>query len=62
MRKLKNILSFPPTLKIIDYECGSSVILTIDTSFIEIGWAIGQDDVNGNRYVVRFDAKVLSLC
>jgi hypothetical protein len=33
----------------------------MDTSLIGIGWTIGQDDVNGNRYVVQFGAKVLTL-
>jgi hypothetical protein len=54
MRKLKDLLSFPPILKRIDYECGRLIILIIDASPIEIGWAIGQDDVNGNKYVMRF--------
>jgi hypothetical protein len=31
----------------------------MDTSLIGIGWTIGQDD--GNRYVVQFGAKVLTL-
>ena len=60
MRKLKKLLSTPPTLKKIDYESGRPVVLTVDASPIGIGWAIGQDDDNGNRYVVRFGAKVLN--
>jgi len=34
--------------------------LTVDASPIGIGWAIGQDDDDGNRFVVRFGAKVLN--
>jgi hypothetical protein len=47
-------------LKKVDYECGRLVILTVDASPIRIGWTIGQDDDSGNRYVVRFGAKVLN--
>lgn len=34
----------------------------IDASPIGIGWVVGQDDDDGNRYVVRFGTKVLSPC
>jgi hypothetical protein len=60
MKKMKKLLSSPPTLKKVDYECGRLVILTVDASPIRIGWIIGQDDDSGNRYVVRFGAKVLN--
>jgi len=60
MRKLKEFLSSPPTLKKIDYECGRPIILIVDASSIGIGWAIGQDNECGERYVVRFGAKVLN--
>lgn len=62
MKKLKTLLSSPPTLKKVDYDSGRPVILTVDASPIGIGWAIGQDDDEGNRYVVRFGAKVLNTC
>ena len=45
-----------------NYECGRPIIVTVDTSPTGIGWAIGQDDEDGNRYVVIFGAKVLSSC
>ena len=52
MRKLKDLFSSQWTFKRIDYECGRLVILAVDASLIEIGWAIGQDGVNRNRYEV----------
>ncbi|KAL3682680.1 hypothetical protein R1sor_000702 [Riccia sorocarpa] len=60
MRKLKALLSSPPVLGRVDYKCGRPVILTVDTSPIAIGWAVGQDDENGNRIAVRFGARVFS--
>ncbi len=54
MKKLKDLLSSPPTLKKIDYECGKPVILTMDTSPIGIGWVIGQDNESGKSYAVIF--------
>ena len=43
-----------------DYKEGKKIVLTMDTSPIVSGWAIGQDDEDGNRYAVKFGAKVLS--
>ncbi|KAL3692591.1 hypothetical protein R1sor_006242 [Riccia sorocarpa] len=60
MRRLKALLSSSPVLGRMDYHCGRLVILTVDTSPIAIGWAVGQDDENGNRIAVRFGARVLS--
>jgi hypothetical protein len=60
MQKMKKLLSSPPTLKKVDYDCGRSIILTIDASSIGIGWTIGQDDDSNNNYVVRFGVKVLN--
>ncbi|KAL3686784.1 hypothetical protein R1sor_013093 [Riccia sorocarpa] len=60
MRKLKELLSTSPFLGRIDYKCGRPVILTVDTSPIAIGWAVGQNDAEGNRFAVRFGARVLS--
>ncbi|KAL3691330.1 hypothetical protein R1sor_004981 [Riccia sorocarpa] len=60
MRRLKALLSSSPMLGRVDYKCGRPVILTVHTSPIAIGWAVGQDDENGNRIAVRFGARVLS--
>ncbi|KAL3680995.1 hypothetical protein R1sor_023951 [Riccia sorocarpa] len=60
MTRLKALLSSSPVLGRVDYKCGRPVILTVDTSPIAIGWAVGQDDENGNRIAVRFGARVLS--
>ncbi|KAL3692893.1 hypothetical protein R1sor_006544 [Riccia sorocarpa] len=61
MKKLKAQLSTAPVLGRVDYQCGRPVILTVDTSPIAIGWAVGQDDVQWNRFAVRFGARVLSM-
>ncbi|KAL3687049.1 hypothetical protein R1sor_013358 [Riccia sorocarpa] len=60
MRRLKALLSSSPVLGRVDYHCGRPMILTVDTSPIAIGWAVGQNDENGNRIAVRFGARVLS--
>jgi len=60
MENLKKILSSPPVLRQVDYECGRPVIVTVDTSPIAIGWAIGQDDQEGRRFAVRFGARILT--
>ena len=44
----------------VGYKCKRPIIVTVDTSTTKIGWAIGQDDKDGNRYATRFGAKVLS--
>ena len=61
MQKLKQLLQTSPTLRKVDYECGRPVIVTVDTSPTGIGWAVGQDDEDDRRYVIRFGAKVLSI-
>ena len=33
--------------------------MTVDTSPIAIGWAVGQDDEEGNRFAIRFGARIL---
>ena len=60
MRKLKHLLKSAPILRKADYEGGRPIVITVDTSPIGIGWAIGQDDEEGHRYAIWFGAKVLS--
>ena len=60
MRKLKQLLLFAPTLGKATYECGRPMIVTVHSRPIRIGWAIGQDDEERNRYVVHFGAKLLN--
>jgi hypothetical protein len=36
------------------------VIVTVDTSPIAIGWAVGQDDTDGKRFAIRFEARILT--
>jgi hypothetical protein len=60
MEGLKEILKSPPILRQVDYDCNRSVVVTIDTSPIAIGWAIGQDDAEGKRFAIRFGARILT--
>jgi hypothetical protein len=49
MEGLKEILKSPPVLRQVEYDSGRPVILTVDTSPIAIGWAVGQDDIHRKR-------------
>ena len=60
MEELKRILESPPVLKQVNYNCKRPVIVTVDTSPIAIGWAIGQDDEEGRRFAIRFGARILT--
>ncbi|KAL3700870.1 hypothetical protein R1sor_018892 [Riccia sorocarpa] len=60
MEKLKKVLQSPPVLRRLNYTCGRPVIVTVDTSPKAVGWAIGQDDEKGVRFVARFGAKILA--
>jgi hypothetical protein len=60
MEGLKEILKSPPILRQVDYDCNRPVVVTVDTSPIAIGWAIGQDDAEGKRFAIRFGARILT--
>lgn len=60
MQSLKDVLRSPLVLRQVNYGCGRPVIITVDTSPIATGWAVGQDDEQGRRYAIRFGARVLT--
>ena len=60
MEELKKILKSPLVLKQVEYNSGIPVIVTVDTSPIAIGWTVGQDDEEGNRFAIRFGARILT--
>ena len=60
MEELKKILRSPQVLKQVEYNSGRPVIVTVDTSPIAIGWAVGQDDEERNRFAIRFGARILT--
>ena len=60
MEGLKETLKSPPVLRQVEYDSGRPVIVTVDTSPIAIGWAIGQDDLDGKRFAIRFGARILT--
>ena len=60
MEELKKILRSPQVLKQVEYNNGRPVIVTVDTSPIAIGWAVGQDDEEGNWFAIRFGARILT--
>ncbi|KAL2631087.1 hypothetical protein R1flu_015773 [Riccia fluitans] len=60
MAWLKQALVSSPTLRKIDYQCERPVIVIVYTNPIAIGWAVGQDDIEGCRFPTWFGARVLS--
>jgi hypothetical protein len=60
MEGLKEILKSPPVLRQVEYDSGRPVIVIVDTSSIAIGWAVGQDDIDGKRFAIRFGARILT--
>ena len=59
MVKIKNQLCNAKALWKATYEEGKPIFVTVDTSPIGIGWVINQEDSEGNRFAIRFGAKVL---
>jgi hypothetical protein len=57
---MKEVLAAAPTLRKGIYGRGVPVYVTVDTSPTGIGWVINQEDENGERFPIRFGAKVLS--
>jgi hypothetical protein len=60
IKKLKKILDAPPVLKQMSYDGRKLVIVTVDTNPTAFGWAIGQNDEEGRRFVIRFGARILT--
>ena len=60
IRRLKKLLLEAPALRKADYAEGKPIYVTVDTSPTGIGWVINQEDMEKNRYAIRFGAKVLS--
>ena len=59
IQRLKAHLRTAPALRKADYSEGKTIFVTVDTSPTGIGWVINQEDFEGNRYAIRFGAKVL---
>jgi hypothetical protein len=60
VRKVKEALATAPALRKGIYRRGVPVYVTLDTSPTKIGWVINQEDVNGERFPIRFGSKVLN--
>jgi hypothetical protein len=60
MEGLKEIQKSPLVLRQVEYDSGRPVIVTVDTSPIAIGWAVGEDDTDGKRFAIRFGARILT--
>lgn len=60
MQLLKEALISPPILRPLRYGDLFPIIITVDSSPHASGWAIGQDDEEGNRFAARFGAKVFT--
>ncbi|OMJ21136.1 Retrovirus-related Pol polyprotein from transposon [Smittium culicis] len=58
---LKKELTNPPILRAINYEKNAGkIILTIDASPYGAGAVLQQEDIDGNRYVCRYESKSFS--
>jgi hypothetical protein len=60
VRKMKEALAAAPTLRKAVYGGNVPVYVTVDTSPTGIGWVINQEGENGERFPIRFGAKVLT--
>ena len=62
MQDLKDALLSSPALKPIDYDSDASVILSVDTSSIAVGFILAQCDPKNTkfRYVARFGSLTLN--
>jgi hypothetical protein len=60
MKKLNGLLLEAPTLRKANYVDGIPIYLTVDTSPVGIRWVVTQESKTGERYAIRFGAKVLS--
>jgi hypothetical protein len=57
---MKEALATASALRNGIYGRGVPVYVTVNTSPTGIGWVINQEDENGERFPIRFGAKVLS--
>jgi hypothetical protein len=57
---MKEALAAALTLRKGVYGRDVPVFVTVDTSPTGIGWVVNQEDENGERFPIRFGAKVLS--
>jgi len=59
---LKQALLASPALRLIDYASGASVVLAVDTSYIAVGYILGQYSLEHTktRYVARFGSITLN--
>jgi hypothetical protein len=60
MQQLEKALITALVLRKPNYACGRPIIVMVDTSLIGISGALSQEDTEGNKYAIRFGAKVLS--
>ena len=60
VRRMKEALVVASALRKAVYSKDIPIYVTVDTSPNGIGWVINQEDEDGVRFPIRFDAKVLS--
>lgn len=60
MARLKEALLSSPVLRALDYNANRPIVITVDSSPTAAGWAVGQDDEQGNRFATRFGAKIFN--
>lgn len=59
MDNLKKVLILLFIFKKKVYQCRRPIVVIIDTSLIAIRWTIKQDNQEGIKFVIRFEAKIL---
>ena len=52
--QLKQAITTPPALRAIDYQSESPVILSVDSSYIAVGFILSQLDEQGRRHPARY--------
>ena len=57
--KLKQLVTSAPVLRPIDYQSGKPVILSVDTSYIAVGFILSQEDESGKRRPARYGSILL---
>ena len=57
---IKSLITSPPALRPIDYTLDNPVILSVDTSYIAVGFILSQIDEQGRKHPARFGSLPLN--
>ena len=51
---LKKAITSPPALKPIDYQSDRPIVLSVDSSYIAVGFILSQEDEKGKKRPARY--------